>query len=145
MEQLTLDVSTHQEVEPCNHTKTLQADYRKRRQEFVKKKKEGIQVDRARRVKSRKKRTHEEALEAISNLAMQLQNEKEMYLMLNSPIDRTDHLILTMVGITDLEQARMQNEENMDYIQWKMKEDFGRFVKKGTHKLGAYPYTFTKE
>lgn len=97
-----------------------------------------------RRVKSRKKITHDEALDKISNLMMELQAEKEMRIALMQPIDKTMKLIFTLSGIDDIEQAKQQNEENMDFIQWKMHEDYGRFVKPGTHSLSAYPYSFTK-
>ena len=101
-------------------------------------------IEKRRRVKSRKKLTHEEALERISHLAMELQAEKEMYIALRQPLDSSMNLIFTMTGIDDLEKAKKQNEENIDWILWKINEDFGRYVKPGTHRLSAYPYTFTK-
>lgn len=75
---------------------------------------------------------------------MELQSEKEMYIALRQPIDKTMTLILKISGIDDLETAKKQNEENIDFIKWKIEEDYARYVNTGTHKLGAYPYSFTK-
>lgn len=101
-------------------------------------------IERRRRVKSRKRLTQKEALERISHLMMEYQAEKEMQIALSHPIDKTMNLILTMTGVDDIEQAKKQNQENLDYIEWKIEEDYSRYVGVGTHKLNAYPYTYTK-
>lgn len=103
-----------------------------------------MSITKKRRVKSRRKLTQEQALSMISNLMMEYQSEKEMQLALNKPIDKTMKLILSLAGIEDVEQAKRQNEENLNFIQWKIYEDLGRYVEPGIYKLDAHPYFFTK-
>lgn len=94
-----------------------------------------------RKIKSRKKLTGEEAKVKIENLAMELQNETEMMIINLLPnkykdfmeIDRATRFCLTSGGYTNIQDAISETQKQVDYLCWKIREDYARFLPVGTH------------
>lgn len=103
------------------------------------------------RRKSRKQLTEAEALQRISHLAMQRQNEVEALRFNWYPnrdksmedLDRSTQLILSLSGYPSIEACIEDTKASIAAIEWKMYEDYGRFVSEGTHQL-ASGHLFTK-
>lgn len=94
---------------------------------------------------SRKKLSQDEALQKISHLSMELQTEKENLTINYYPnrtksfgeLDSTMRFILSVDGFKSMEECIVAAEQRVKAIEWKMKEDFGRFVSKGVHVLST--------
>ncbi|MFZ4958206.1 hypothetical protein ACOYXX_13280, partial [Enterococcus thailandicus] len=94
---------------------------------------------------SRKKLTEEQALDKISNLSMQLQSEQEMlhYNLLtnkNKSIEEIDMSFihcLTADNSTNVNQATDKCRQRIADIQYKMYEDYSRFLSHGSYVLSS--------
>jgi hypothetical protein len=94
---------------------------------------------------SLKKLSEQEALEKISHLSMQLQTEKENLQINYYPnrqkslheLDRTLQFCLSVDNYTSMEDCIVAAEKRINDIEWKMNEDFGRFVPKGLHIVSS--------
>ena len=92
-------------------------------------------------IKSRKKLTEKEAEEKIEQLAMQIQNETEFYIINLLPnlnkdfmdIDNATRFCLVSGGYTSIEQAIADTKLAIENIQWKITEDYARFLSPGIH------------
>ena len=93
------------------------------------------------RAKSRKKLTEEEAHERINQIAMQIQNETEYYVINLRPnigktlaeLDSSTRFCLLSDGYTTVEQAMEECRERLEMMSWKISEDYARFLSEGMH------------
>ena len=94
---------------------------------------------------SRKKLSEEEALEKMANLYMQLQNEQEALMINYYPnrhkpfheLDKVMQLVLTIENVQNVEECIFRTEERVKQLEWKINEDYGRFVSPGVHRLAS--------
>lgn len=94
---------------------------------------------------SRKKISEDEALQKISHLSMQLQTEKENLTVNYYPnrhkswteLDRITRFCLSADSFHSMEDCIQAAEQRVKEIEWKMNEDYGRFVSEGVHVLST--------
>lgn len=97
------------------------------------------------RVKSRKELTEEEAYDRINQIAMQIQNETEFFVINLHPnigkslaeLDSATRFCLLADGFTTVEQAIEVCRDRLEIMSWKITEDYARFLSEGMHFFEA--------
>lgn len=98
-----------------------------------------------RRVKSRKKLTQEQALVKMESFFMQRQNIQEMITINLLPnlhkewmeLDYSLRFALEVDDYTSVQQAIDDMKKHIEVLDWKIYEDYGRFVNPGLHKVSG--------